>query len=164
MACAASSPSCRWPTASESASVRAGTTTGYLPASIHAAGDITVSYTDYTAPVGGLGDFIDEMQLVAQARADSITAAIAAGLRVYGIDCSTQEGKDAATEIHETNQQHLNFVDDLTLAGAEVSIEPSSLSATAIPEVQIGDFLVDSSIELYGYGMLKVTATTVTIT
>ena len=149
--------------ASESASVRAGTATGYVPSSLHAAAAIPVDYTDYTAPVGPLGDFIDQMEIAAAARVDSIAAAITAGLTVYGVDCSTAEGKAAATTINEANEDYLNFVDDLTLDDASVSVSPATLTATDITSVQTGDFLVDSSIEIYGYGMLKVTTVTVTI-
>jgi len=149
---------------SESSDVQAFTNVGVVPACLHGALPISVSYSDFTSPTTLVDNFIDTAieQLDAVIRFQRQNAVI--GNTVFNVVINTEEDVETVLRIIERNQASNNFRRDLNTGDFRVTVSPSTLAATNPPSLVAGRYIFSSSATLYGYDRVRVTAVVVDLT
>lgn len=151
--------------ASESGDVQAFSNVAVIPATIHGNVPVEITYDDHIAPTGFLDAFLDANIAALDAMVASIRAQVAAGQGIFfGTSSATAAGRAAILAHLDALEAQLNFFADLSIDDAGVSVSPSTLEATTIPSIVAGKYVKNSTVSLYGYGMVKVTAVVIDIT
>jgi len=147
---------------SESSGVQALSSVAVIPACIHEAITIDVEYLDFDAPTTVIDQAIDTATeqwgtILAQIRAD-----LAAGFyRGYPVTPEQAAIISARLEVQEDLQQYFT---DLDVNDFPVTVYPNTLDATTPSSLVAGKYVWRSSVELYGYEMVRVTAVVVDLT
>jgi hypothetical protein len=151
--------------ASESSGVEAFSNVGVIPATIH--GDISfpVTYHDHVAPHTWVADRYEAIEGMQKIILEECIKNAQAGYGMYwGITSTYEAGKKGIEAIMETAKETFEFMSDLKPADFVVNVLPASVGATSPSQIIPGKYITDSSISLYGYGVVKVTASVADIT
>lgn len=147
---------------SETSNITAFTNVAVIPATIHGTMGIEKIYNDFTADTTYIDQFRDQLINDFTSRIESIQAQIESGFyNGYRVDDSQQ----AFLLSRVSNMLDVvDFSGDFELVDFEVKVEPATLPATNPVSLTGGKYVFNSEISVYGFGMVRVTATVVDIT
>jgi hypothetical protein len=148
--------------ASESSGVSALSNVAVIPACLHGALDIAVEYHNHDSPTTLIDIETDAAVAEWGAYLGALRAQVEGGFyRGYEITDAQKAYLFARIALQEELQE---FVTDLRFEDFEVQVHPNTLPATSPAAVSAGKYVVRSSVELYGYEMVRVTAVVVDLT
>jgi hypothetical protein len=138
---------------SESSDVQAFTNVATIPRTIHGEVVPTIEYHDFIAPTGLFDDIRDQAIATWAARLAALQALVdeaPVGTDPFVISYLTSY----ITGMEET----LEMASDQDIEDFVVALSPTVFAATEPAAVQEGRFITKTNAQLYGFGMVKVTA------
>jgi hypothetical protein len=138
---------------SESSDVQAFTNVSAIPSTIHDAIVPTIEYSDYIAPTGVFDIVRDQAIAQWQSQLDALLELVD-----NAPDSTDPFLLDYLRTYIEGLEDTLDLASDQNIEDFTVTVAPEVLPATVPPAVQAGRFITKSNAQIYGFGLIKVTA------